>query len=139
MANFGVSYLNPAGAPPVQGLYSHVARVAPGELAFIAGQVAIDAQGNVVGAGDVGLQAAQVFANLGILLQELGSDFTAVVQFTTYLTSAEHIPAFMAARSKLFANLFADGKYPPNTLLVVDRLVKPEFLLEVEAIARLPG
>src|SRR5262245_43205487 len=139
MANFGVSYLNPAGAPPVQGLYSHVARVAPGELAFIAGQVAIDAQGNVVGAGDVGLQAAQVFANLGILLQELGSDFTAVVQFTTYLTSADHIPAFMAARSKLFANLFADGKYPPNTLLVVDRLVKPEFLLEVEAIARLPG
>ena len=139
MANFGVSYLNPAGAPPVQGLYSHVARVAPGELAFIAGQVAIDAQGNVVGAGDVGLQAAQVFANLGILLQELGSDFTAVVQFTTYLTSADNIPAFMAARSQLFAQLFADGKYPPNTLLVVERLVKPEFLLEVEAIARLPG
>jgi enamine deaminase RidA (YjgF/YER057c/UK114 family) len=139
MANFGVSYLNPAGAPPVQGLYSHVARVAPGELAFIAGQVAIDAQGNVVGAGDVEVQAAQVFANLGILLKELGSDFAAVVQFTTYLTRADNIPSFMAARSKLFANLFADGKYPPNTLLVVDRLVKPEFLLEVEAIARLPG
>jgi len=139
MAKFGVSYLNPAGAPPVQGLYSQVARVAPGELAFIAGQVAIDGQGNVVGAGDVGLQAAQVFANLGILLQELGSDFAAVVQFTTYLTSADNIPAFMAARSQLFAQLFADGKYPPNTLLVVERLVKPEFLLEVEAIARLPG
>ena len=139
MAQPAVSYVNPPSAPPVQGMYSHVARVAPGELAFIAGQVAIDAKGNPVGVGDVGSQVEQVFANLGVILGDLGVGFEAVVQFTTYLTRADSIPAFMTARAALFPRLFPGGKYPPNTLLVVDRLVKPEFLLEVEAIARLPG
>jgi enamine deaminase RidA (YjgF/YER057c/UK114 family) len=92
-----------------------------------------------VGVGDVGSQVEQVFANLGVILGELGVGFEAVVQFTTYLTRADSIPAFMTARAALFPRLFPGGKYPPNTLLVVDRLVKPEFLLEVEAIARLPG
>ena len=139
MAKSPVVYLNPPNAPPVQGLYSHVARVAPGELAFIAGQVAIDAAGNPVGVGDLALQVEQVFANLGTILKDLGTSFEAVAQFTTYLTRSDSIPTFMAARQQIFARLFADGRYPPNTLLVVDRLVKPEFLLEVEAIARLPG
>ena len=139
MAQSAVSYFNPPSAPPVQGMYSHVARVAPGELAFIAGQVAIDAKGNLVGEGDVRRQLEQVFANLGLILGELNADFEAVVQFTTYLTRADCIAAFMTARGEIFPKLFAGGKYPPNTLLVVDRLEKPEFLLEVEAIARLPG
>src|SRR5689334_3498621 len=56
MAQSAVSYVNPPSAPPVQGMYSHVARVAPGELAFIAGRVAIDGKGNPVGVGDVGSQ-----------------------------------------------------------------------------------
>jgi len=139
MAQSAVSYLNPPNAPPVQGLYSHVARVAPGELAFIAGQVAIDTKGSAVGVGDVRGQVEQVFANLGVILADLGVGFEAVVQFTTYLTRADSIAAFMAARGEIFPKLFPGGKYPPNTLLVVDRLVKPEFLLEVEAIARLPA
>ena len=139
MAQSAVSYVNPPSAPPVQGMYSHVARVAPGELAFIAGQVAIDAKGNPVGVGDVGSQVEQVFANLGVILGDLGVGFEAVVQFTTYLTRADSIPAFMTARGEIFPKLFPGGKYPPNTLLVVERLVKPEFLLEVEAIARLPS
>jgi len=139
MAQSAVSYLNPPSAPPVQGMYSHVARVAPGELAFIAGQVAIDARGSAVGVGDVRLQVEQVFANLGVILADLGVGFEAVVQFTTYLTRADSIATFMTARGEIFPKLFPGGKYPPNTLLVVDRLVKPEFLLEVEAIARLPS
>jgi enamine deaminase RidA (YjgF/YER057c/UK114 family) len=84
-------------------------------------------------------QVEQVFANLGLILADLGVGFEAVVQFTTYLTRADSIPAFMTARGEIFPKLFPGGKYPPNTLLVVDRLVKPEFLLEVEAIARLPS
>jgi enamine deaminase RidA (YjgF/YER057c/UK114 family) len=133
MAKSGVTYVNPPSAPPVQGMYSHVARA--GELAFIAGQVAIDAKGNPVGVGDVAAQTAQVFDNLGKILKDLGADFEAVVQFTTFLTKADSIPAFMSARSALFPKLFPGGKYPPNTLLVIDRLVKPEFMLEIEAIA----
>jgi enamine deaminase RidA (YjgF/YER057c/UK114 family) len=89
--------------------------------------------------GDVGAQVPVVFDNLGKILMDLGADFEAVVQFTTYITSADYIPAFMTARAALFPRLFPGGKYPPNTLLVVNRLVKPEFLIEVEAIARLPG
>jgi enamine deaminase RidA (YjgF/YER057c/UK114 family) len=133
-----VSYANPPSAPPALGLYSHVARSAPGELAFIAGQLAVDAQGAAVGVGDVGRQVQQVFENLGAILRDLGVGFDAVVQFTTYLTDAGSIPAFMAARAALFPRLFSATAYPPNTLLVVSRLVRPEFLIEVAAIARLP-
>jgi enamine deaminase RidA (YjgF/YER057c/UK114 family) len=135
----GVTYLNPPNATPPAGMYSHVARMQPGELAFIAGQVAVDKSGATVGAGNLAAQVEQVFANLGGILKDLGADFECVVQFTTYLTSADSIPTWMSARSALFPKLFPGGKYPPNTLLVVNRLVKPEFLLEVEAIARLPA
>lgn len=139
MAKPGVTYVNPPSAGPAQGMYSHVARMTPGEIAFIAGQVAIDAKGTPVGVGDIAAQVPVVFDNLGKILKDLGSDFEQVAQFTTYITSADLIPGFMQARSQLFPKLFPGGKYPPNTLLVVSRLVKPEFLLEVEAIARLPG
>ena len=134
-----VAYLNPPSSTPPAGMYSHVARMAAGELAFIAGQVAVDRSGASVGVGDVAAQVNQVFANIGDILKDLGADFEQVVQLTTYLTGADSIPAFMSARSVLFPKLFPGGKYPPNTLLVVNRLVKPEFLIEVEAIARLPG
>jgi enamine deaminase RidA (YjgF/YER057c/UK114 family) len=134
-----VTYLNPPSSTPPAGMYSHVARMAPGEVAFIAGQVAVDKAGTSVGVGDVAAQTNQVFANIGDILEDLGTDFEQVVQLTTYLTSADSIPAFMSARSALFPKLFPGGKYPPNTLLVIDRLVKPEFLIEVAAIARMPG
>jgi len=80
-----------------------------------------------------------VFDNIGKILKDLGTDFESVVQFTTYLTQAEHISGFMSARAGLFPRIFPGGKYPPNTLLVVSRLVRPEFLLEVEAIVRVSG
>ena len=139
MAKSGVTYVNPPSAGPPQGMYSHVARMPAGEIAFIAGQVAIDAKGTPVGVGDIAAQVPVVFDNLGKILKDLGADFQSVVQFTTYITSADYIQAFMSARAALFPKLFPDGKYPPNTLLVIDRLVKPEFLIEIEAIARLPG
>jgi enamine deaminase RidA (YjgF/YER057c/UK114 family) len=139
MSKSGVTYVNPPSAGPAQGMYSHVARMTPGEIAFIAGQVAIDTKGIPVGVGDVAAQVPVVFDNLGKILKDLGTDFESVVRFTTYLTSADYIPAFMAARAGLFPKMFPGGRYPPNTLLIVDRLVKPEFLLEVEAIVRLPG
>jgi enamine deaminase RidA (YjgF/YER057c/UK114 family) len=134
-----VTYLNPPSSTPPAGMYSHVARMAAGELAFIAGQVAVDRSGASVGVGDVAAQVNQVFANIGDILEDLGADFEQVVQLTTYLTNADSIPAFMSARATLFPKLFTGGAYPPNTLLVIDRLVKPEFLVEVAAIARVPA
>jgi enamine deaminase RidA (YjgF/YER057c/UK114 family) len=139
MSKSGVTYLNPPSAPPPAGMYSHVARMAPGEMSFIAGQVSVDGNVNVFGEGDLAAQVEQVFGNLAAILKDLGAVFEQVVQFTTYLTSAESIPTWMSARTGLFPKLFPGGKYPPNTLLVIDRLVKPEFVLEVEAIVRVPG
>ena len=131
-----VEYLNPEGACPAQGLYSHVGKVASGPLLFIAGQVAVDARGAVVGKHDFEAQCAQVFDNLGAVLEGLGASFDDVIKFTTYLVHSQDIDKFMKARAGLFPRLFQSASYPPNTLLVVDRLVKEEFLIEVEAVAR---
>ena len=130
-----VEYLNPEGACPLQGLYSHVGKVDSGPLLFIAGQLAVDARGAVVGKLDFEAQFAQVFDNLGAVLKGLGASFDDVVKFTTYLVHSQDIEKFMMARASLFPRLFQSASYPPNTLLVVDRLVKEEFLIEVEAVA----
>jgi enamine deaminase RidA (YjgF/YER057c/UK114 family) len=130
-----VWYDNPPGAGPAQGLYSHVGMVQGGTLAFIAGQLAVGSDGSVVGKGDFDAQFRQVFANLGDVLRGLGVDFRHVIKFTTYLVHSQHIDNFMAQRKALFPSLFGEQPYPPNTLVVIDRLVKEEFLIEVEAVA----
>jgi enamine deaminase RidA (YjgF/YER057c/UK114 family) len=130
-----VRYENPQGAAPAQGLYSHVGVVTGGKLLFIAGQLAVGPTGEVVGKGDFAAQFHQVFKNLGDVLRGLGTDFNAVAKFTTYLVHSQDIDKFMPLRKELFPKLFKTSDYPPNTLLIVDRLVKEEFLIEVEAIA----
>lgn len=132
--NRPVRYLNPPGAAPAQGLYSHVAKVESGPLLFVAGQLAVGPDGAVVGEGDFATQFGQVFRNLGDVLAGCGRGFDDVAKFTTYLTRADDIAAFMRLRAALFPTLFAGPAYPPNTLLVVPRLVKEAFLIEVEAI-----
>ena len=64
-----------------------------------------------------------------------GASWANVVQFTTYLVHSQDIPKFMAFRQREFPKMFPNGKYPPNTLLIVDRLVKEQFLVEVQTIA----
>lgn len=132
------TYLNPPGTAPAQGLYSHVGVAPAGSVAFIAGQLAVGSQGEVVGKGDFAAQFAQVFANLGDVLKGMGGDFNHVVKFTTYLVHSQDIEQFMVLRRELFPKLFATSVYPPNTLLVIDRLVKEDFVIEVEAVATLP-
>jgi len=134
--NPGVEYLNPPGAPPAQGLYSHLTRVKAGELIFVAGQLAVGADGAVVGVHDFEKQFQQVFDNLGAVLGAIGLDYNDVIKFTTYLVHSQDIDKFMPLRAALFPKLFKTPVYPPNTLLVVDRLVKESFLIEVEAVVR---
>jgi len=131
----GVTYLDPAGAPPAQGLYSHAARVNAGDLYFIAGQLAVGADGSIVGKDDFEAQFRQVFENLGTVLEGLGVTFDHVAKFTTYFVHSQDIEKFMKLRAELFPTIFR-GKFPPNTICVIDRLVKEDFLLEVEAVAR---
>ena len=134
--NPGVEYLNPPGAPPAQGLYSHLTRVKAGELIFVAGQLAVGADGAVVGLHDFEKQFHQVFDNLGAVLSSIGLDYNDVIKFTTYMVHSQDIDKFMPLRAALFPKLFKTPVYPPNTLLVVDRLVKESFLIEVEAVVR---
>lgn len=131
-----VEYINPPGAGPAQGLYSHVGKVTGGSLLFIAGQLAVDGKGNVVGKHDFEAQTRQVLENLGAVLEGMGARYDNVVKFTTYLTHSQDIELFMKVRAEMFPKLFAGPQYPPNTLLVIDRLVKEDFLVEIEAIAR---
>ncbi|SAL70553.1 endoribonuclease L-PSP [Caballeronia udeis] len=131
-----VQYINPEGAPPAQGLYSHMTRVKSGDLIFVAGQLSVDNDGKIVGKHDFDLQFKQVFANLQAVLKAVGCDFNDVVRFNTFMAHAQDIEHFMRLRAEAFPRFFATDVYPPNTLLVVDRLVKEEFLVEVEAIVR---
>jgi enamine deaminase RidA (YjgF/YER057c/UK114 family) len=129
-----VEYLNPKGACPAQGLYSHVGALSGGPMMFIAGQLAVAADGGVVGRNDFGAQFAQVFGNLGDVLRGIGADWNDVIKFTTYMVHSQDIDMFMDLRADLFPKLFDGPLFPPNTLLMVDRLVKEEFLVEVEAV-----
>ena len=127
-----VSYHNPADLGEPLGKYSHVSSA--GGLVFVAGQVGINADGGLAGP-ELPAQMRQVFANIGVALRSLGGTFGDVMKFTTYLTDVSLITPFYEVREELFADLYPGGSYPPNTLLVIDRLVRPEYLLEIEAIA----
>jgi enamine deaminase RidA (YjgF/YER057c/UK114 family) len=115
-------------------MYSH-GMVAPGgELVVVAGQVGMDER-RAVAVGDVGAQTKQALENVRAIVEAAGCTMGQVVRLQTFLTHAEDIPAFMAARGEVFPKYFPNGAYPPNTLLVVSRLVQPELLVEIEAMA----
>ena len=120
-------------AVTVQGVhkttgYSHAARA--GGLIFLAGQVAQDVEGNVVGRGDIESQAVQIFENLKAVLASAGATLDDVVKMTTYTTNVAYRPKIAEVRSRYFKTYF-----PPNTFVVVASLATPEYLLEIEAVA----
>ncbi len=120
------------GAP--LGMYSHGMVAAGGELIVVAGQVGTTPDGRVPGT-DIVSQTRQAFENVRTVLQAAGADLGDVIRLQTFLTRAEDIPGFMKARQDLFPDYFPTGAYPPNTLLVVSRLVRPDLLVEIEAMA----
>ena len=124
------------GAP--LGMYSH-GMVAPGgEIVVVAGQVGMGQGGQVAG-GDVVAQTKQALDNVRAVVEAAGCAMRDVIRLQTFLTHAEDIPGFMKARAEVFPGYFPDGAYPPNTLLIVSRLVKPELLVEIEAMAVKPA
>ncbi len=132
-----IKIINPEALGKPLGQYSHMTRVKASEYLFIAGQVSVDKNGNVVGPDDFDAQCVQAFANIEAALKSAGAGWSNVVQFTTYLVHSQDIPKFMKYRLRAFPGMFANGAYPPNTLLMVDRLVNEAFLVEVQATAAL--
>ena len=108
--------------------YSHAAKA--GNTLYVAGQVAKDVDGNLVGKGDCEAQCHQVFENLKNIMAEAGGTLQNIVKMTTFLTDYSYIEAFRSVRSKYFPE-----PCPPNTLLIIDILALPEFMVEIEAIA----
>src|SRR5271169_5384940 len=135
-----IKILNPDSLGKPLGQYSQLTRVKPWELLFIAGQVGIDNSGadkDGKTPADFDAQCALVFANIGAALASQGAGFANLVEFTTYLVHSQDIPKFAQYRTREFPGLFHGGAYPPNTLLIVDRLVREDLLVEVSAIAAL--
>jgi enamine deaminase RidA (YjgF/YER057c/UK114 family) len=111
--------------------YSHVVEVSGGRTIYIAGQLALDKDGKLVGSSDFRAQVKQVFENLKARLEEGGATFKDVVKLNYYLTDASDLQALRETR-----NSYIDTENPPaSTLVVVKQLVSEEYLVEVEAIA----
>jgi enamine deaminase RidA (YjgF/YER057c/UK114 family) len=128
----GPRYINPPGLTRPSG-YTHVVVSSDGRTAYIAGQVAFDSVGQVVGLGDFRAQAAQVFSNLGRALASVGATFGDVMKTTTYITDVRNLGMLREARAKYF-----DSTRPPaNTLIPVGALARSELLLEIEAVAEI--
>lgn len=115
--------------------YSQLALVTGGMVVFTAGQVALDKSGNVVGKDDFKAQIQQVFENLKAAVEAAGGTFHDVVKLNSYFLDFSHAPVFREVRDQ-----YVNTKNPPaSTAVQVSRLFRPEFLIEVEAIAVVPS
>lgn len=115
--------------------YSQLAVVTGGMVVFTAGQVALDKSGNVVGKDDFKAQIQQVFENLKAAVEAAGGTFHDVVKLNSYFLDFSHAPMFREVRDR-----YVNTKNPPaSTAVQVSRLFRPEFLIEVEAIAVVPS
>jgi enamine deaminase RidA (YjgF/YER057c/UK114 family) len=117
--------------------FSH-AVTASGRLAFVSGQVALDADGRLVGAGDLAAQTRQALGNLHQILRALGADWPDVVRFGWFVLDASQVQVIRDARDEFLRPALGNRPNPASTLLQVAGLVRPEFLVEVEAVVALP-
>ncbi len=131
-----IHYESPPGLAKPSAPFAQMGRVRASGFLYIAGQLSMDATGAVVGGGDLDAQCEQVFTNIGIALISQGVSWQNVVAFTTYVVGAENLAA-IGAFLRRFPTLFGDGGYPPNTLLIVERLAQPECKIEIKTVAAL--
>lgn len=124
---------SPATLPPPTG-YSHIAKVNNGTLVYIAGQVSSDASGKLVGEGNFEAQVEQVYKNVKLALEAAGATMADIVKLNTYLVaevSQDDLPKMRTIRDRYLNK----EKPPASTLVVVSRLARPGWLIEIEAVA----
>lgn len=124
-----IERINPQGLSTPTG-YSHVVSTRGGRTIYIAGQIAFDTSGQVVGKGDLAAQTRQVFENLSIALKAAGATFSNVVKTNYYMRDASQVAVVREIRSKYFTS-----ELPASTLVEVSRLANPDLLIEIEVIA----
>jgi len=126
MAEIRIENVEALGKPV--GPYSHMARVkGAAETLYIAGMVSAGE--------DFDTQCSAVYRQIETALKAAGAGWKNVVQLTTFLVHSQDIARFYAWRQREYPKMFPDGKYPPNTLLIIDRLVQEQFLIEIQTIA----
>jgi enamine deaminase RidA (YjgF/YER057c/UK114 family) len=127
-----VTLLSPKSIHEPRG-YSHVARVRSGTLLFIAGQVALDASGKLVGSGDFRAQTQQTFQNLQAAVEASGGSFRDIVKLNVYVLDVSNLADYRDVRDR-----HIDVNHPPtSTVVQVAALFRPEFMIEIEAVAAL--
>jgi enamine deaminase RidA (YjgF/YER057c/UK114 family) len=105
-----------------------------GELLFISGQVSQDNRGNMVGVGDCAAQTRQVMSRIRTIVEAAGATMPDVVKITAFLTNVADYPAYNKVRSETFPH-----SPPASSTIIVVALVRPEFLVEVEAVVHVPS
>ena len=119
------------GTPPG---YSQVVDVSANRIIFIAGQTALDRDGNLVGKNDFAAQAEQVFRNLAVALKASGCTAANLVKLTVFLTDMGNLGRYRDVRNRFFASVTPPAA-PAVTLVEVSKLYGPDFMIEIEAIA----
>jgi len=123
--------INPAGIAHNPALSPGV-RV--GDFLFVSGNVGVDSSGNLVGPGDCEAQSRQVMANIRTIVEAAGGNMQDVVKITCFLTDVNNYPAYGKVRSETWPS-----SPPASSTVIVAGLVRPEYLVEVEAVVRMPG
>jgi reactive intermediate/imine deaminase len=124
-----VRYLNPETLPRPNG-YSHVVEVTSGRTLFISGQLPLNHAGDLVGAGDLRAQTRQVFENLDAALRASGATLEHVVKITVFMTDVSGLTVFREVRDS-----YLSRSAPASSVVQVARLLRPEFMIEIEAVA----
>lgn len=124
-----VKHINPPALSKPTG-YTHVVEAIGGRALYVSGQVALDASGALVGAGDLAAQTRQVFENLKSALAAGGATLDHVAKITVFMTDVSHIATFREIRNRYFTK-----ELPASTLVQVVQLARPEWLIEIEAVA----
>jgi enamine deaminase RidA (YjgF/YER057c/UK114 family) len=115
--------------------YTQLVEVSGGRTIYIAGQVALDAAGKLVGPGDLAAQTEQVFRNLDLAARARGGDISNIFKLTTYMLDVGGLQTFRQVRDRFIP---PGPEVPASTLVQVSALFRPEFLIEIEAMAWLP-
>lgn len=127
-------FLNPPALPPPNG-YTHVVEVTSGRTVHISGQIAMNADGQIIGAGDMQTQTTQVFMNLQTALEAVGATFDHVVKLTYYLVDITQIATVRQIRDQ-----YINRHHPPASSAVeVRRLIHENLLIEIDAVAVIPS
>ena len=128
-----IRFINPSTLATPPG-FTHVVEITQGRTVFIAGQVALDQSGKIVGQHDFRAQTQQVFENLKAALAAVGTDFTRVVKLNMYVVDISLLQTLREVRDR-----YVNTHHPPaSTLVEVRKLAREDFLIEVEAVAHLP-